>query len=189
MKKDTYLWDATAANRTMYETKDDPRILYTDIETDLSFKPDAFVDCRHTDFDDKSKKMIWFDPPHGWGRKKNGAIFSTPNRDVSNAQWPKYGRKAHPRYYVIDKYSSKSELMQFISEASNEFYRVLQDDGVLMVKWSESGFPIDELLNLFCNWVILLRIPVKSVHETAKQCWWILFMKRLDMTQGRLQLE
>ena len=132
MKDTAQIWDATAANRTMYETKDDLRILYTDIEEDLSFKPDMILDCRHTHFEDKSKHHIIFDPPHGWGRKKNGAIFSTPNREVSNEKWPKYWRRAHPRYYGIDKYSNKDELVNFIKDSLNEFHRVLKDDGVLM---------------------------------------------------------
>ena len=71
--------DATAGNRTMWKVKENPQILFCDIEPELEIKPDKIVDCRKTDFNDKSFHTIFFDPPHEWGRKHLSSIYTCKN--------------------------------------------------------------------------------------------------------------
>lgn len=182
VKENSILWDATAGNRTIWITKDDPRILWTDIEEELSFKPDRILDCRHTDFPDKSKAVIWFDPPHSWGRIKNETMFTTPNREVHNEKWTRWKRNGHPRYYGFDKYETMDKLKEFISDSGREFHRVLRDDGILMVKWSESAFPLPDLLALFSGWQLLIKIRIGGKKESLKPSFWLI----LDKNMGKV---
>jgi len=158
-KAEALVYDATAGNRTMYVKKDHPLVFYGDVEPDLSFPPDGFVDCRDTGFPDKSKYLIIFDPPHEYGQKKNQGIFNTPSKELHDRKWPQHRcPKGLPRYYGLDKFQTKKELKQFLYEAQREFHRILADGGALLFKWSERSMRLDEVLQLFPNWCVLLKI-------------------------------
>ncbi len=179
MNKEAVIWDASSGNRTIWETKDDPRILYTDIEEDLSFKPDEILDCRHTGFSSNFMRMIFFDPPHGWGRVKNSTMFTSPDKEYVNGKWPKWARNGHPRYYGLDKYDNKELLKTFIDDSLKEFYRVLTRSGVLMFKWSERAYPLKELREQFGQWNVMMKIPIGSRQPTAKKSYWLILMPRV----------
>jgi len=168
--------DATSANRTMWKTKEHPQIIYIDIEEELEFKPTKIMDCTRTDFKDKSIPVIWFDPPQIVGGKKNGGIYAIPSKKVFDEKYPKYKQK-HPRYYGSDKFKNKEELMNFLNKSALEFHRILQDDGILMVKWAEVVATTNDIIPLFSNFIEMMRIPIKSVHKTTRGSFWIVFMK------------
>lgn len=185
MKKlDAKVLDASAGNRTMWITKDSPNILYIDIEEKLSYPPDAYIDTRETGFIGKQFHTIFFDPPHETGRTKNSTMFTTPDKKMHNRKWEKWARKGHPRYYGADKYKSHLELITYISESEREFRRILVDDGLLWLKWSENKYSLNEILECFKNWDIMLKIPVGYVGKSAYQTYWVCLMKK---TEGLIQ--
>jgi len=178
--------DAGCGNRTMWTLKDSPHILYVDTEPELSYPPDQFVNITETDFKDKRFHLIFFDPPHEFGRTKNTSMFTTPNREVCNEKWPKWARKAHPRYYGTDKYASRKQLKEYVYYAQKEFYRIGTDDCVLMFKWSENRFDLEDIMNNLVWWKTIMTIPIKTASENATPSYWVMLMKLEGQRQGSL---
>jgi hypothetical protein len=170
-------WDCTAGNRTMWKFKNHPQMFYTDIEQELEYIPTEFLDCTKSNFNDKSISSIWFDPPHIVGGSKNVGIFSIPSKKVFDEKYPKYKQK-HPRYYGTDKFKDKESLLKFLHQSSLEFNRVLNDDGFVMVKWTNVVFDVKEVVSQFIDFVEMMRIPIKSKHAGSKGSFWIVFMKK-----------
>ena len=179
MKGNPTILDATAANRCMWATKESPFIEWIDIEEDLEYKPDRILDCTNTDYPDKHFKAIFFDPPHSYGREKNSGIFTTPSKAVSDEKWPEWKRK-HPRYYGLDKYPTKEALLGFINRAQKEFLRILQDDGMLWLKWSENHSSLNAILPLFRDWNIMINIPAFTRRKTSTPTYWVMLMKNAE---------
>ena len=128
MKSNAKILDATSGNRLMWQIKDSPLIYFIDIEGGLEVQPDKVVDCTKTGFEDGCFNMIFFDPPHGWGKKLGNNIYTCRTTEEFIEYRKKYdlnrwGNK--PIYYGLDKYQSKSELLSFIHKAQKEFYRIL----------------------------------------------------------------
>ena len=181
-KPEALIMDATAGNRTLWNVKDHKFILFCDIEPELDVQPDQLVDCRDTGFEDESYNTIFFDPPHGWGKKPGQGIYECRNEAEYRAYKAKYnldrwGNKAV--YYGWDKYQSKKDLKDFIFDAQREFNRILKNNGMLWLKWNETQIPLDEVLGLFHDWVEMLRLPIGSPKQKlgGKQTYWCMFLK------------
>jgi hypothetical protein len=171
--------DATAGNRTIWIVKDDPRVLFIDIEPDLEHKPDKLLDWSNTGFPDKSFHTIIFDPPHSFGREKNQGMYVTPSKAVYNEKWPQWRRpNALPRYYGLDKYATKAALMRFLNRSAVEFHRILQDDGILLLKWGENHSTIDAIIPLFDGFIEVMRTNRSSHGASSKGGIWVLLMKK-----------
>lgn len=146
--------------------KNHPNVVYIDeriFEEKLSnrqnFKvnPDFVMDFRDLKFKDKKFKLVVFDPPH--------------LHSLGAESWAakKYGR--------LNKETWREDL----TKGFNECWRVLEDFGVLVFKWSEAeGSPsrsikLKEVLELF---------PVKPLfgHTTTskKNTFWMVYMKIHD---------
>jgi len=166
--------------------KDSPHILYVDIEEELSYPPDKIVNTCDTGFKDKDFHTIFFDPPHEYGRTKNTSMYTTPNRELCNEKWPEWARKGHPRYYGTDKYKTGHDLLSYISKSEMEFYRILTDDGMLWLKWSENRYVVNDILEFFRRWDVMLKLPIKSVSETAAPTYWICLMKKQGLVETKL---
>lgn len=89
----------------------------------LIIKPDIVGDFRNIPFEDKSFKLVVFDPPHlkqvgekSWLAKKYGKLDST---------------------WEID-----------LKQGFNECMRVLEDYGVLIFKWNEEQIKLRQILDL-----------------------------------------
>lgn len=177
-KPDATIVDFTAGNRSIWTLKDSPHILFLDKEPDLSMAPDILCDSTNTDLPPDSKFFAVFDPPHEWGKEKNGSLFTTPNREVWNKKWPSHSREAPPVYYGADKYQTKTELLHYIYEAQKEIARILINGGVLFFKWSENSIAINDVLKYFTLWEVALRIPVGYAGKTAKQSYWFLMLRK-----------
>jgi hypothetical protein len=176
-KETAQILDATAGNRTLWTCKDDPRILFIDVEPDLDRKPDLLLDCTNTGFPDARFHTIVFDPPHQTGRAKNEGVFCTPNRREYDAKWPQYKRPGPPRYYGSDKYKNKAELMVFLHKAGKEFSRILSDDGILLLKWGENLAEVGAVLPLFDDFKEVMRTS-RVIGRSAKGGVWVLLMKK-----------
>jgi len=174
IKPNARILDATAANRVMWKTRESDKVIWIDIENELTVKPDFIMDCTNTEFDDGQFHTIIFDPPHSFGRTKNTGQHQTPSQELQIEKW---GRKGS--YYGFDKYPTKRELLGFINKSQLEFQRILSDDGMLWFKWAEIHCTLDSILPFFKDWKIMLRIESHSSRAGAgkTRTWWTAFTK------------
>ena len=189
--------DATAGNRHIWDAKFDPRITFMDMEPELEIPPDILGDNTNTGLKPKSVRTCFYDPPHSWGA--TSGIYILKNHEESKAYWKKYDRPAYvrktPGYYGLDKYKTKQDLLNHIGKAQNEFYRIVEDLGMLWFKWCETKIPIKEVLALFINWEVMMKIRCEHpFHGLGKreagykppQTYWIMLMKKQGPTQETL---
>ena len=182
MKPKARILDATAGNRSIWKTKESSYVIWIDIEKELEFKPDRFLDCTQTDFPNNYFHTIVFDPPHLFGVKKNTTIFSTPSKERSDKNWPQHKRR-YPRYYGSDKYKTKTDLLNFVYRSQKEFYRIIMCGGLLWIKWNECIISFNEVLALFKNWNFMMihyGIPPQQISKT--NTFWAAFMKQENWT-------
>jgi hypothetical protein len=177
--------DATAGNRTMWQTKSLEQIIYIDVEQRLEVKPTIFADNTNTPFFDKVFDTIFYDPPHMYGDK--GSFYVYPDSKSFLEKWKGYG--VIPRYYGGDKYKNQMQLIVHVYKAQKEFRRILKDDGLLWLKWNETAITLKRLLKLFEYWHIMLTLPTKAPSQTAgnKQTYWVCLAKeQKDFIQSTL---
>jgi hypothetical protein len=107
--------------------------------------PDKVMDFRHLDLEDKSFKLVVFDPPH---------LF--------------LGEKSYMRasYGSLEKATWKGD----ISKGFSECFRVLEDNGILIFKWNECDILLKEILKL-CRYNPLFGHPSGKAQKTH----WITF--------------
>lgn len=175
IKPNATILDATAGNRSMWKTRESDYILWIDIEPELSEKPDILMDCTKTEFENGRFHTIFFDPPHSYGHTKNTGVHQTPSRQTMKEKG--WGTGA---YYGFDKYPTKTALLSFIHRAQEEFYRVLDDNGILWLKWGELRSSLNGILPLFKKWNVMMQFEV-AYRGQVKGCrtWWIMLMKKI----------
>jgi len=90
----------------------------------LEINPDIVGDFRKIPFEDKSFKLVVFDPPHliragekSWLAKKYGKLGDTWKADLS--------------------------------KGFSECMRVLENNGILIFKWNEDQIKLKEILDIF----------------------------------------
>jgi len=173
IKQNARILDATAGYRGIWTTKEDDRVLWIDIESELDVKPDLILDCVNTGFEDKRFHTIFFDPPHSFGRQKNSGFHQTPSKKLMKEKWGSAGS-----YYGFDKYPTKRTLLSFINKAQKEFGRILTDDGCLWFKWGEIHTSWDAISPFFSDWIEMMKFEV-AFQGKVKGCrtWWICLMK------------
>ena len=156
--KDKFILDACCGGRTFWFDKHNPNTLYIDIKPrpkgtcqerpNWCCEPDMVADFRNLPFDDKQFKHIVWDPPHLKGLQETSIM-----------------RK---KYGVLNAETWQSDLKM----GFNELWRVLDDYGTMVFKWSEGSISIKRVLKLF---------PISPLygHPTAKQgkTKWFIFMK------------
>ncbi len=160
MNKEQCILDACCGGRTFWFNKNHPNTLYIDIEPrpkgicqerpNWCCEPDLVADFRKLDFPDKRFKHIVWDPPHLLKLQKTSIM-----------------RK---KYGTLNAETWQSDLRM----GFNELWRVLDDYGTLVFKWSEGSIPIKKILPLF------KETPLYG-HPTAKngKTKWFIFMKIL----------
>jgi len=179
-KPEAMVYDATAGNRTIWVTKDHPFVLFGDIETELTIQPDDFIDSRDTGLPDESKYMIIFDPPHSVNYTRYSGFMTTPNLKDAQRKWgKKLNGSRPPRYYGADIYKTKKELKNYIFQSQKEFMRILKPSGVLFLKWNERNIKFNDIIKLFSNWDLMLKIKVQGQGSegTKNKTYWALLMK------------
>nr|DAY64848.1 MAG TPA: S-adenosyl-L-methionine methyltransferase [Caudoviricetes sp.] len=150
--------DVCCGSKMFWFDKNNPLVTFCDNRVvnenlcdgrNLTISPDFISDFRNMSaFDDDSFKLIVFDPPH---------LIK-----VGEKSWlaRKYG-KLNPETY-------KNDLKQGFCEC----FRILQPDGVLIFKWSETDVKTNEIINLS---------PYKPLfgHISGKRSntQWIVFIK------------
>lgn len=117
-------------------------------------KPDILMDFRNLNFPDKCFKLVVFDPPH----------LSTLTE--TSIMKKKFG--------CLNAETWQSDLKQ----AFNECFRVLDDYGILIVKWNDIEIPYKKLLSLFSEEPLFMNITAgnKALKE-GNRSYWFCFMK------------
>ena len=182
---DKMILDATAGNRTMWNWKKVPDMIYIDIEKKLERKPTIFADNTNTPFLPASFDTIFYDPPHNWGGKDEPC----PQYPSEIRKWKMKHQPFAFTYYGWDKYKTKQQLIAHIYKAQKEFLRILKKDGLLWFKWNEMKVSLRKILAIFDLWAVLLIIYVKSPTQTAgmHQTFWVCMTKKREETvQTRL---
>jgi SAM-dependent methyltransferase len=139
--------DATAGKRMMHVNKKNPYVLYIDQRPEV--KPDEIQDFRNLPYPDASFKLVIFDPPH---------------RSDQQATWilRDYGALI-PETWQSD-----------LRKGFKELWRVLQDYGVLVFKWNNHQYPLEQLTPLFPAKPIIKQT---TTNGTSSDTFWVLFMK------------
>jgi hypothetical protein len=167
--------DATAGNRTMWQQKKCPHIIFMDMDDKLQIPPDVLSNNEHTPYPDKHFATIFYDPPHTWG---GGVHFFSFRNEAERA---KVFPHVHgvPTYYGWDKYKTREGLISHMHRAQLEFYRILKDDGLLWFKWNEMSIPLNRVLVIFNQWEVLLKLYINDPTHTAGQAqtFWICMCK------------
>lgn len=163
MSEGKLILDPCCGARMMWFDKNNPNVLFADCreierrciwegkngdKRFLEVKPDKIIDFRKMEFKDKSFKLVVFDPPHVTHAGKNSWLFA------------KYGS--------LEKQSWKEDL----TKGFNECWRVLEDFGILIFKWSESDIKLSEVLKLFEQKPLFGHRSGKSGNTI-----WLCFMK------------
>lgn len=147
-KPEKFILDATAGYRMMHPNKKNPHVLYIDARPEC--KPNEIQDFRDLPYPDKSFKLCIFDPPH---------------RTTKDApHWVKrdYGGLI-PETWHSD-----------LRKGFMELWRVLQDYGVLVFKWNDHQFKLEELKPLFPSKPVIQQL---TTNGTSSNTYWVLFMK------------
>jgi len=124
--------DVACGGRTMYYDKQDPDVLFVDNRNEsfsmgdgeaFNINPDIVLSFTNLPFPSSNFKMVIFDPPH----------LVTENHNSWQAK--KYG--------VLPK-----DWKPFIKDGFKECFRVLEEGGSLIFKWTETSILIGEVLPL-----------------------------------------
>ncbi len=163
--KDKFILDVTCGVRGIWFNKNHPNTIYVDIRkrekgfvyerTNYEINPDQIMDFRKLEFPDKSFKMVIFDPPHLKGISENSWI----------------GKK----YGSLDSKNWKED----IQKGFDECWRVLEDYGVLIFKWSVTNDGRKDR-NISLKQVLEISPSQKIVGHTSgskSNTFWISFMK------------
>ncbi|MCH5323978.1 MAG: SAM-dependent methyltransferase [Eubacterium sp.] len=113
----------------------------------IEIKPDTVCDFTQLPFEDKTYRLVVFDPPH--------------LKQVGDTSWTKlkYGR--------LD-----GDWKAMIKKGFSECFPVLDDDGVLIFKWSEVQIPLSAILPLAPFTPLFGHRSGKNINTH-----WLCFMK------------
>jgi len=157
--------DACCGGRQFWFDKFNPLVTFIDnrsgewVLTDRCFKvsPDEVMDFTDMAFPDKSFKLVVFDPPHLTSAGDNSFMAI------------KYGK--------LDK-----DWRDILRKGFSECWRVLDDYGVLIFKWSEKNIKLSEVSKLFpaqplfghtsdhkthTHWICFMKTPCKQSDKIA----------------------
>jgi len=150
-----FILDATAGYRMMWVNKNHPNTLYIDKRPEVN--PDIVTEWKNLQFiPDKAFKLIVFDPPHIIQNSDKGNLVRDYGR-LSPATW-----------------------QEDLQAGFKELWRVLDDYGILIFKWSELCHKsLKQVLDLFPEKPLFSQISrVKADHfNRESHTYWCCFMK------------
>jgi ubiquinone/menaquinone biosynthesis C-methylase UbiE len=150
--------DVCCGSKMFWFDKNNPDVLFGDIRNEdhtlcdgreLNISPDVLLDFTDLhQFNDKSFKLIVFDPPHldklgknSWMAKKYGILNRTWKDDIKGG--------------------------------FSECFRILETEGILIFKWNETQIKTSEILELTDKKPLFGHISGKRSNTH-----WICFMKK-----------
>jgi len=156
MTKKYPILDVACGSRMFWFDKKNPNAIFLDVRDEdhilcdgrkLEIKPDIIMDFRALGFNDKTFKLVVFDPPHlkkagskGWMAKKYGVL---------GKDWK------------VD-----------IKKGFDECWRVLEDYGVLVFKWNQNDIKISEIRKIIKRQPLFGHTTTKGGKTI-----WMCFMK------------
>lgn len=149
--------DVCCGGKTFWFNKSNPDVIFIDIRKEkkgfikirpnFEVDPDIVMDFRKLSFPDQSFKLVVFDPPH----------------------LIKLGKTS----WMAKKYGKLSENWEDdFKKGFNECWRVLEDNGILIFKWSERDVKVSQVLKLFKAKPLFGHTTGRSGHTK-----WMCFMK------------
>ena len=157
--KDKFILDACCSVKAMWKNKNHLNTIYIDIRKEPSgflgygrkeeLNPDYIMDFRNMDFPDNSFKLVVFEPPHLKTLGKT-SLFRKKFGCLNKETWP----------YDLGK-------------GFSECWRVLEDYGILIFKWSDVEISYQRVLDLFPEKYLFGHIMGKKKTNTK----WFCFMK------------
>lgn len=133
---DKFILDACCGAKGWWIQKNHPNVIYMDIRKEkkgfIAFRPnteiqpDVQADYKNIPFPDKSFKLIAWDPPHLNQAESKTDLYLLHYGVLKQKGWEKDLRKAF-----------------------DELWRVLDDYGVMIFKWSDQRIPFKDVLNIF----------------------------------------
>lgn len=158
--------DACCGGRMMWLNKHHPNAVYIDVRKaqkghiqngynpNHEVNPDVVMDFRDLKFADKSFKLVVFDPPH-----------------LSTLTETSIMRK---KFGCLNAETWQADL----KKAFRECWRVLDDYGVLLVKWNDIEIPYKQLLSLFDEDPLFMNITAgQKALKQANRSFWFCFMR------------
>lgn len=158
--------DACCGGRMMWLNKHHPNAVYVDnrvankghiqngFNPNHEVRPDVIMDFRDLKFHDKEFKLVVFDPPH---------LTSLTETSIMRK---KFG--------CLNAETWQSDL----KKAFNELWRVLDDYGVLLIKWNDIEIPYKKLLSLFSESPLFMNITAgQKASKESHRSYWFTFMK------------
>ena len=153
-----FILDACCGPRMFWFNKHHPNCLYIDNRIrekgyidnrpNREVKPDVIMDFRNMDFEDKSFKLIAWDPPHLKALQESSRM--------------------HKSYGCLNAITWQGDLKCGFEEC----WRVLDDYGVLIFKWNEFDIPLKKILKLFHTQPLFGHST-----GTKERTKWMCFMK------------
>lgn len=153
--KEKFILDATAGLRMMWENREHPNCIYVDERAEV--KPDIIADYQKLDMiPDSSMRLIVFDPPHRTQPHPNPRFMK------------KYGCQLQPETWVSE-----------ITNAFKELWRILQDWGVLIFKWTDHDIKVKHVKQCFPTKPLFHQITSGQggKRKNATRTVWFCFMK------------
>ena len=154
--EDKFILDACCGGKSFWFNKEHPNAIYLDRRDEnhkLNYKrnkqqiivnPDVVGDFTNLPFPDNKFNLVVFDPPH--------ARFTE-----SSIMYKKYG--------TLDE-----DWQTQIKKGFEECFRVLMPKGVLILKWAESRYKVNDVIKL-------AEVEPLFGHKTSRTNMWITFMK------------
>jgi tRNA G10 N-methylase Trm11 len=154
-----FILDVCCGKRMMWFDKEHPNCIYND--TRLEINPNTTQDFRKLDFNDKSFKLVVFDPPHLIGGNFKGSNMQNDYGDLNKNTW-----------------------RDDLTKGFNECWRVLEDNGILIFKWSDcnrwsnisNDCNVREILKLF-HTKPLFGHKTRANKNMISSTYWFCFMK------------
>ncbi len=152
-----FILDACCSVRAMWTNKNHPNTIYIDNRREPlghgrkeKINPDYIMDFRKMKFKSNSFKLVVFEPPH----------LKTLGRTS-------YFRS---KFGCLDKETWEDDL----KKGFDECWRVLEDYGVLIFKWSNNEIKFREVLKLAPTEPLFFNTSNNKATSTTK---WFCFMK------------
>jgi hypothetical protein len=145
--------DACCGSRMFWFDKDNPLVDFQDIREEecvlsdgqiCAVKPNFIGDFTDMKMPDKSYKLVIWDPPHLVWAGKNSNLYAM------------FGK--------LDDWRSD------LKKGFDECMRVLDDYGVLILKWSDVQIKVKSIVKA------IGRPPLVG-HKTSRHCIWMVWMK------------
>lgn len=149
---DKFILDATAGYRMMWNNKFHPNTIFLDKRPEV--KPDIIGSFNNIPLEDSSMKLIVFDPQ--FREKKHGCPKGFEKS---------YGELLKPDWEIDFR------------KAFKEFWRVLENYGILIFKWNDAKISSKRALLCFDQKPLFSQTTTGTKGRKDKKTYWFCFMK------------